>query len=133
MSSYLDKLYRFILRAILAIWLLYWLEREGCHQFAFCAFGQHNGSNFHSYQEIALKWKPIFTLTRLVRPCHIATHCHNVIAIGISQAREHNQPSPLIFFFKLSPESISLSKYQTGTDDYIVDTACPDKTRSATS
>ena len=62
MSSYLDKLYRFILRAILAIWLLYWLEREGCHQFAFCAFGQHNGSNFHSYQEIALKWKPIFIL-----------------------------------------------------------------------
>ena len=62
-----------------------------------------------------------------------ATHCHNVIAIGISQAREHNQPSPLIFFVKLSPESISLSKYQTGTDDYIVDTACPDKTRSATS
>ena len=113
MSSYLDKLYRFILRAILAIWLLYWLEREGCHQFAFCAFGQHNGSNFHSYQEIALKWKPIFILTRFVRPCHIATHCHNVIAIGISQAREHNQPSPLIFFFKLSPESISLSKYQT--------------------
>ena len=64
MSFYLDILYRFILRAIWAIWLLYWLEREGCHQFAFCGSGQHKGTNFHSYQEIALKWKPIFILTQ---------------------------------------------------------------------
>ena len=89
MSSFLDKLYRFILRAILAIWLLYWLEREGCHQFAFCASGQHNGTNFHSYQEIALKWKPIFILTQFGTYAH-AFHCHNVIAIRISQAQGHN-------------------------------------------
>ena len=85
MSFYLDKSYRFILRAIFAIWLLYWLEREGCHQFAFCGSGQHNGSNFYSYQVIALKRKPIFLLTQFGTPIV-------VMSSQLSLAREYNQP-----------------------------------------
>ena len=85
MFFYLDKSYRFILRAIFAIWLLYWLEREGCHQFAFCGSGQHNGSNFYSYQVIALKRKPIFLLTQFGTPIV-------VMSSQLSLAREYNQP-----------------------------------------
>ena len=130
MSSFLDKLYRFILRAIWAIWLLYWLEREGCHQFAFCAFGQHNGTIFIHIKKLLSNGNQFSYLLNLVHPCITLSSCH----------RNQNILSPralptitFYFLFKLSLESGSLSKYQTALIISRHSLSCPDKTRSATS
>ena len=79
---------------------LLWLWAAQRDQFSFISRNcSQMKTNFHTYSIwYAHAWK-----------------CHNVITIRISQAREHNQSTITFnfFYFKLSPESKSLSKYQT--------------------
>ena len=56
-----------------------------------------------------------------------ASHCHHVIAIRISQVREHHQPSPFIFY----PNSLWSPDPWANIKPHwlLVETACPVRTR----